>query len=66
MNTQTLRQYLDDPDAAAEWLRGLGVVDLRRAHADLVRIAEAGVTLDLLANICCCRSVASPVYSFTR
>ena len=52
MDTQTLRQYLDDSDAAAEWLRGLGVVDLKRAHADLVRMAEAGVTLDLLADIC--------------
>ncbi len=52
MDTQTLRKYLDDPAAAAGWLRGLGVVDLKRAHADLVRIAEAGVTLDLLVSMC--------------
>ncbi|NQU20048.1 MAG: bifunctional [glutamate--ammonia ligase]-adenylyl-L-tyrosine phosphorylase/[glutamate--ammonia-ligase] adenylyltransferase [Candidatus Nealsonbacteria bacterium] len=52
MNPQTLRQYLDDPAAAAGWLRGLGVVDLKQAHADLVRMAEAGITLDLLAGIC--------------
>ena len=47
-----LRLYLDDADAAGEYLKCLGVVDLRRAHAALVNMASAGVTLDLLATIC--------------
>ena len=52
MQTTTLRKYLDDLDAATPWLRGLGVVDLKRAHAGLVHMATAGVTLDLLSVIC--------------
>ncbi len=51
MNIPTLRQYLDDPYAAATWLCSLGVVDVRRAHGNLVGMATAGVTLDLLAEI---------------
>ena len=35
-----------------DWLRGLGVVDVKHAHAALVHMASAGVTLDLLAVIC--------------
>ena len=31
MNISTLRDYLDDPDAAAQRLRSLGIVDVRRA-----------------------------------
>ena len=52
MDIATLRRYLDDADAAQEFLKGLGVVDLRRAHAAVVNMASAGVTLDLLAVIC--------------
>ncbi|MGA2253571.1 MAG: bifunctional [glutamate--ammonia ligase]-adenylyl-L-tyrosine phosphorylase/[glutamate--ammonia-ligase] adenylyltransferase [Thermoguttaceae bacterium] len=52
MDIITLRRYLDDADAAQEFLNRLGVVDLRRAHAALVSMASAGVTLDLLAGIC--------------
>ena len=52
MNTTTLRQYLDDAYAAAVWLCGLGIVDVRRAHGNLVGMAAAGVTLDLLAVLC--------------
>jgi glutamate-ammonia-ligase adenylyltransferase len=52
MDISTLRQYLDDADAAQELLKCLGVVDPRRAHAALVSMASAGVTLDLLAGIC--------------
>ncbi|MEN6457367.1 MAG: hypothetical protein ABFC63_00345 [Thermoguttaceae bacterium] len=52
MNTASLRQYLDDPSAAADWLRGLGIVDTRRAHGNLVDMAEARVPLDLLASMC--------------
>ena len=49
MQIPTLCRYLDDPSAAAEWLRSLGLVDLKRAHANLVRMAGSGLTLDLLA-----------------
>jgi len=52
MNVTTLRQYLDDPQTASGWLRTLAVVDLKRSHAGLVRMATAGVTLDLLAIMC--------------
>ncbi len=43
-----LKTYLDDPAAAEAWLRALGATDTKHAHAALVHIAEAGVTLDLL------------------
>ena len=51
MNIANLRCYLDDPDAAATWLRGLGIVDARRAYTNLLDMAEAGVPMDLLAEI---------------
>ncbi len=52
MHIDQLHRYLDEPAEAAAWLRSLGVTDLARAHANLVRMATAGVTLDLLAAIC--------------
>jgi glutamate-ammonia-ligase adenylyltransferase len=52
MDIAELRQYLDDPTAAADWLKSLGLVDVRRAHANLLELATGGLTLDLLAVIC--------------
>jgi glutamate-ammonia-ligase adenylyltransferase len=52
MQIPTLIAYLDDPAAAAEWLRGLGVRDGKRAHASLLGIAAARMPLDLLAVVC--------------
>ncbi|MGA2033660.1 MAG: bifunctional [glutamate--ammonia ligase]-adenylyl-L-tyrosine phosphorylase/[glutamate--ammonia-ligase] adenylyltransferase [Thermoguttaceae bacterium] len=52
MDLTTLRQYLDEPQAAQSWLRSLGVSDLKRAHAGLMSMAAAGLTLDLLSVIC--------------
>ena len=52
MDISTLRRYLDDPAAAAAWLRSLGATDLKRAHAALVGMASTRLTLDLLAIIC--------------
>ena len=52
MDIDQLHRYLDDPAAAEPWLRKLGVGDLAGAHANLVRIATAGITLDLLAVMC--------------
>ena len=52
MDVATLHQSLDNFDAAEALLRGLGVVDLKHAHAALVHMASAGVTLDLLGVVC--------------
>ena len=51
MDIDELRRYLDDPTAAAEWLGRWKLADPRRGRASLVRMATAGVTLDLLAAI---------------
>lgn len=51
MHIEHLSRLLDSPAAAESWLRECGVEDPRRAHANLVGMAAAGVTLDLLANI---------------
>jgi [glutamine synthetase] adenylyltransferase / [glutamine synthetase]-adenylyl-L-tyrosine phosphorylase len=52
MNVDQLHRWLDHPEEAAPWLRSLGLVALERAHGNLVRIATAGITLDLLAVVC--------------
>jgi len=52
MDISQVRQYLDDPTAAAEWLGSMGLVDTRRAHAGLVRLASDRMPLDLVAVIC--------------
>lgn len=52
MQIDRLRSLLDDPAEAASWLRELGFVDARTAHANLVRLASGGVPLDLLATLC--------------
>ncbi len=52
MEIDQLRQYLDDPAAADTWLRSLGMVDARHAHASIVSIATSGMTLDLVADVC--------------
>ena len=52
MDIPTLRRYLDDPSAGAGWLGGLGVADVKRAHAGLLSMAATGMPLDLLGAIC--------------
>ena len=52
MDIATLRQYLDDSYAAAVWLCGLRIVDVRRGYGNLVGIADGGVPLDLLTILC--------------
>ncbi|MFI5382418.1 MAG: sugar phosphate isomerase/epimerase family protein, partial [Tepidisphaerales bacterium] len=49
--TIELYPYVDDPDAAAGWLGGLGVVDGKRGHDCLVGMAMAPLPLDLLAVV---------------
>ena len=51
MQVKSVVEYLDSPAKAREWLRSLGIDDIRRAHRNLVAMAEAGVTLDLLAIV---------------
>jgi glutamate-ammonia-ligase adenylyltransferase len=46
-----LRICLDDAEAAEPWLRSLCVANLPAAHSNLRRLAEHGVTLDLLSQI---------------
>ncbi len=46
-----LRSCLDDADVAEPWLRSLCVANLPAAHANFTRMANYGVTLDLLTQI---------------
>src|SRR5262245_3172931 len=52
MQTDRVRAILDSPAEADQWLRGLGFSDTRTAQANLVRLATAGVPLDLLGTLC--------------
>ncbi|HYO25398.1 MAG TPA: hypothetical protein VEQ85_10665, partial [Lacipirellulaceae bacterium] len=52
MQTDRLRAILDAPAEAESWLRPLGFADVRTAQANLVRLASAGVPLDLLGDLC--------------
>ncbi|MBX3413201.1 MAG: hypothetical protein KF708_10975 [Pirellulales bacterium] len=51
MRIEELSGFLDHPAEAVDWLRGCGLSNLERAHANFVHMAAAGVTLDLLADI---------------
>ena len=51
MDADTLRTHLDEFGKAQPWLRRLHLKQLERGHGNFVRMAEAGVTLDLLAEI---------------
>jgi glutamate-ammonia-ligase adenylyltransferase len=52
MDVLTLRKYLDHPEAAEPWLRSLGLTDVKRGHGNILGMAVAGITLDLLAAMC--------------
>ncbi|HTU25598.1 MAG TPA: bifunctional [glutamate--ammonia ligase]-adenylyl-L-tyrosine phosphorylase/[glutamate--ammonia-ligase] adenylyltransferase [Pirellulales bacterium] len=52
MQIDLLRSYLDDEAKAASWFRSLGIVDVKRAHANLVDMATVGLTLDLMGDLC--------------
>lgn len=51
MQIDQLPRLLDSAAAAAEWLRRCGLEDPARGHGNLVGMAQAGVTLDLMASI---------------
>jgi glutamate-ammonia-ligase adenylyltransferase len=52
MRIEELRACLEDPRRAVGWLQGWGLADIERGHANLVRMAMSGITLDLLGVIC--------------
>jgi glutamate-ammonia-ligase adenylyltransferase len=52
MHVADLRHFLDHPDDVRPSLTAWGLNDTRRGHRNLVCMAEAGVTLDLLADMC--------------
>ena len=60
MDPAHLRRSLDDASEAEAWLEAVGFADAEAAHANLVRLAGGGLTLDLLANICGQFSEAAP------
>ncbi|HEX3658281.1 MAG TPA: bifunctional [glutamate--ammonia ligase]-adenylyl-L-tyrosine phosphorylase/[glutamate--ammonia-ligase] adenylyltransferase [Pirellulales bacterium] len=52
MQTDELRELLDQPALAESRLAGWGLENPRRGHANLMSMAAAGLTLDLLEAIC--------------
>lgn len=52
MKIDRLRELLDQPARAESWLATWGLDDVPRGHANLLAIAQSGVTLDLLAVMC--------------
>jgi len=52
MQLDHLRCFLDDASQAEPWLRSLGIRDAARGHGNLVGLAKAGITIDLLHGIC--------------
>jgi glutamate-ammonia-ligase adenylyltransferase len=52
MQLPQVRELLERPELAAATLAPWGLHDVPRAHRNLTAMAEAGVTLDLMASIC--------------
>lgn len=52
MNIDLLRRYLDEPTTAGPLLESLHLREAATGHLNLRRLAEGGVTLDLLADLC--------------
>ena len=52
MHVEQLVNYLDRPEEARKWLKSLGVENVLRAHGDLLGMAKAGLTVDLLTIVC--------------
>jgi len=52
MQLDTIHSLLDSPTEAETWLTSLGFVNPRTAHANLLRLAKAGLPLDLLGTLC--------------
>lgn len=52
MQLDRIHSLLDSAAEAEAWLASLGIVHPRTAHANLLRLAKAGLPLDLLGTIC--------------
>ncbi len=52
MQLDHIHSLLDSFAEAEPWLKSLGMVHPRTAHANLLRLAKAGLPLDLLGTIC--------------
>ncbi|NOZ39561.1 MAG: bifunctional [glutamate--ammonia ligase]-adenylyl-L-tyrosine phosphorylase/[glutamate--ammonia-ligase] adenylyltransferase [Planctomycetes bacterium] len=52
MQLDHIHSLLDSYAEAEPWLTSLGIVHPRTAHANLLRLARAGLPLDLLGTIC--------------
>ncbi|MEM8865300.1 MAG: hypothetical protein AAGF31_07090, partial [Planctomycetota bacterium] len=52
METELLRQRLDHPGEGQDWLASLRLSNPQTGYTNLLRMAEAGVPLDLLGAIC--------------
>ena len=52
MQLEQIHSLLDSYAEAEPWLTSLGMVHPRTAHANLLRLAKAGLPLDLLGTIC--------------
>ena len=52
MQLEQIHSLLDSYAEAEPWLMSLGLVHPKTAHANLVRLAGAGLPLDLLGTIC--------------
>lgn len=52
MQVDQIHSLLDSFADAEPWLKSLGIAHPRTAHANLLRIAKAGLPLDLLGTIC--------------
>ena len=52
IDTHTLTRFLDQPEESYPWFSRLGFSDPPQAHGELLALAQAGVTLDLLVPLC--------------
>ncbi len=52
IDTHTLTRFLDQPEESFPWFSRLGFRDPPQAHSQLLALAQAGVTLDLLIPLC--------------
>jgi len=52
MQLDQIHSMLDSFAEAEGWLKSLGILNPRTAHANLLRLAKAGLPMDLLATIC--------------
>ncbi|MFT5522959.1 MAG: glutamate-ammonia-ligase adenylyltransferase [Pirellulaceae bacterium] len=52
MDTATLNVFLDQPEEAKSWFRGMGLLDPHAAHQNLFQLVRVGVQLEQLATLC--------------